>query len=242
MIRTDDNAPLHSKFRHAGVAAYGWWHAALSYCGRQLTDGFIASRDLETVFPGTPPDEVLRHVDALVREGCLHRLEAGERSPCGRRRGTCPGFPARVQGVILHDYFDYQERARSARLKRRNLSTYGRQGGMKSAETRQAKASSHGSSLGSPPIRSVPIRSKKQETTGAVDNVDNSPASGLPPRSSERQHADSATARPQPTRAEQLAALAQRNGLTTDELKAQADDLARRTAQAMHAPTTRRRR
>jgi hypothetical protein len=138
LIRTDDNAPLHSKFQQAGLVAYGWWHAALSYCGRQLTDGFIPSRDLRLIFPMATPEEMTEAVEALVREGCLHKVEAGQRSPCGRRRGTCPSMLVPCGGVILHDYFDYQECARSARLRRRNLSTYGRQGGFKSAESRKS--------------------------------------------------------------------------------------------------------
>lgn len=175
MIRTSDNAPMHSKFQQAGLLAYGWWHAALSYCGREMTDGFIAARNFALVFPTATAEEVRAAVAALTREGSLHHVEAGEQSPCGRRRGTCPATKAPATGVILHDYFDYQERARSARLRRRDLSTYGRQGGKKSGEVRQAKASSQSEAeavLLSVPIRSVPIRSVPEAVTalsGAPD-------------------------------------------------------------------------
>ena len=165
MIRTDDTAPLHSKFQQAGLLAYGWWHAALSYCGRQLTDGFIPARDFPLIFPAAPPKDIRRAIEALVREGCLHKVDAGQRGPCPSRRGTCPTSRMLVGGVILHDYFDFQERAASARLRRRNLSTYGRQGGMKSGKTRRAKASSQVQAdppLLSVPILSVPIRTTKE--------------------------------------------------------------------------------
>lgn len=240
MIRTDDNAPYHSKFQQAGLLAYGWWHAALSYCGRQLTDGFIADRDLCVIFPTATLEDVTAAVEALIREGSLHRLAAGQRSPCGRRRRGCPRICAPTNGVLLHDYFDYQERAQLARLRRRNLSTYGRQGGTKSGESRRASASSHAEASAVPlsvPIRSVPLETKPRRELDAVDNstdaVDNS--TGPPPETRTVAHATS----PEPKQADRQAALdalARAHGLTTEQLRDGAAELARSTAHAMARP------
>lgn len=169
MIRTSDAAPLHTKFQLAGLLAYGWWHAALAYCCREMTDGFIEARAVAFVFPCASPSDVELAIDALIREGSLHKVEAGETSPCGRRRGTCPSMKARAGGYILHDFFDYQERAQSARLRRRDLSTYGRKGGEKKRDNRLAEATSQtlaDPSTHSVPILSVPIHTIPKEKNG----------------------------------------------------------------------------
>jgi hypothetical protein len=123
-VRTDDGAPLHPKFFRAGVSAYGWWHAGLSYCNRLLTDGFIPTSDIELVFPGTPRDEVVAHIEVLVREGSLK---------IGRRKGR--------DGYVIHDYHDHQPHSSVVLERRRSLSTIGRKGGVKSGETRKRGAS-----------------------------------------------------------------------------------------------------
>src|SRR5688572_5876508 len=98
-VKTDDGAPLHPKFFRAGVAAYGWWHAALSYSARLLTDGFIPASDIELVFPGTRPDDVKVYIEALVREGSL--------AIAGPRKGG-HGRQKRGAGYLIHGYHDYQ--------------------------------------------------------------------------------------------------------------------------------------
>src|SRR5262245_1382589 len=109
-VRVEQNAPLHTKFLLAGLPAYGWWHAALCYCNRELTDGFIPTRALMIVFPGIPPDEVQRAIEALVRERCLHPVKHGQRPECHADSRACPSRLAPEDGYVIHDIFDYQPR------------------------------------------------------------------------------------------------------------------------------------
>lgn len=123
-VKTDENAPNHPKLFRAGLMAYGFWHAALSYCNRYLTDGFIPARDARLVFPAATEPEVIDAVDALVREGLLERREK-----------------ERVEGWWIHDYLDYQPSRRDVIARRRIKSAAGRQGGAVSAQRRKHNAS-----------------------------------------------------------------------------------------------------
>jgi hypothetical protein len=119
-VRKDENAALHPKFFRAGVAAYGWHDAALGYCNRYLTDGFVPSRDLLLIFPGTLPDVVTEIVEVLVREGLLE---------------------VRAEGYAMHDYAHYQPLRKDVLRERRRLSARGRQGGINSGISRKRAAS-----------------------------------------------------------------------------------------------------
>src|SRR5262245_32252920 len=86
-VRLDDSCSHHPKLRRAGLEAYGWWAAALCYCNRYLTDGFIAKKDLEHVWPGLHPTRLQAIIDRLTAQRSL------ESTP---------------DGVRVHDYLDYQ--------------------------------------------------------------------------------------------------------------------------------------
>lgn len=116
-VKTDDNAPNHPKFARAGVEAYGWWHAALCYCNRYLTDGFIATKDLEHVFPGVTGARLKRLLTLLVTQG------SAERTP---------------RGIVIHDYLDYQPSRAKVLEERRVKAESGRLGGLKSGESRSS--------------------------------------------------------------------------------------------------------
>lgn len=163
-VRTEDDAPTHTKFFLSGVAAYGWWHAGLSYCNRELTDGFIPIRALALVFPGTHHDDILRLVEALVRERVLHTVSKGQRSGCPHP--NCPRRQAHEDGYMMHDYFDYQPSRAEVMEQRRVRSVSGRKGGEKSRKTRKQVAypvSEHGASTGNNPVPTRPDPSRKEE-------------------------------------------------------------------------------
>jgi len=164
-VRTEDDAPTHTKFFLSGVAAYGWWHAGLSYCNRELTDGFIPARAMGLVFPGTPHDEILRLVEALVRERVLHTVSAGQRSGCPHPK--CPRRQAPEDGYLMHDYFDYQPSRAEVIEQRRVRSVSGRKGGEKSAKERKQIASAtskRGASTENNPVPTRPDPSRTAET------------------------------------------------------------------------------
>ena len=106
-VKTDDAAPHHGKFFRAGLLAYGFWHACLSYCNRWLTDGHIPTRELSLIFPGATPQQVEECVEALVRERVLEVTESG---------------------YYMHDYLQYQPSRREVLRLRREKSRAGRKG------------------------------------------------------------------------------------------------------------------
>ena len=169
-VRTEENAPTHTKFFLAGVAAYGWFVAALCYCSRELTDGFAPSRALELVFPGTPTQTVMELVETLVRERVLHVVGPQQPAECAHRQ--CNSVEAREAGYLIHDYAHYQplkkdvikERARLHRVRRKS----GRQGGINSGvsrrRTNEANAKQTPEAKRSPvPSRPVPLEAKQRE-------------------------------------------------------------------------------
>ena len=158
-VRTDDSAPLHPKFFHAGVAAFGWWEGALAYCNRLLTDGFIPEIDVDLVFPGTAHETALGLIDALIRAGLLHLVEGGQAPACRCRRARVS-----VRGYVLHDYRDYQptrskilsERAHLARVR----SAAVRQGGVRSGQARKQANEANAKQLASPLLQTVEAPSR----------------------------------------------------------------------------------
>ena len=199
-VRTDDNAPNHPKFARAGLEAYGWWHAAVCYCNRYLTDGFIATKDLPHVWPGLHRNKIQRILAQLLAQTCL------EPHP---------------DGVVIHDFLHYQpSRSDVARLKAMKAEA-GRRGGLKSWELRapsqhtaeaqtRAPAEALAQVPAEPPSHPIPT---------------NQPSHPIPRPPDVALATGSKTA--QPTRAEQLAALARASGLTPDQLAAETAKLMR---------------
>jgi hypothetical protein len=163
-VRKDDAASVHQKFFRSGVAAYGWWDAALGYCNRHLSDGFVPARNIELVFPGTPSATVRLLVEALVRERSLHVVTAGQPIVCHARSAFCPRVVRPEDGYVMHDYFEYQPRRSQVLRSRRKMSSArsaaGRKGGVRSGEKRKQVASVLLEAKRSPdPTRPDPTRS-----------------------------------------------------------------------------------
>ena len=135
-VKTEDGAPHHTKFFAAGIAAYGWWHAALSYANRELTDGFIPARARAIVFLGIDDAEILTLATALVREGALHTMEIGAAPTCEHE--WCSAQRASVPGWLLHDYPEYQPLRETILKERETKAEAGRKGGRVQAANRRA--------------------------------------------------------------------------------------------------------
>jgi hypothetical protein len=170
-VRTEDTARLHVKFFRAGVAAWGWWNGALGYCNQHLSDGFIPSRDVDYVFPGTPREDTLRYIETLIGERTLHMLEPGRKFDCSRAWCLKRARELSTEsGFIMHDFKEYQFLAKHVKKLRRIRSQAGRQGGKKSALSRQQIASTllDKSPAKRNPVPSRPVPSLNLKTSVAV--------------------------------------------------------------------------
>lgn len=97
--RVDENAPLHPKLVRAGFAAVGLWLAGLCHSNRLLSDGFIAKKDLFSLFPSAHKRALKNAVTRLVTVGLWHEIEAG---------------------YMIHDFLDYNP-SRAEVLERRRI-------------------------------------------------------------------------------------------------------------------------
>jgi hypothetical protein len=161
-VRKDDGAPLNKKFFRAGLTAYGWHDAALCYCNRYLTDGFIPARDVDLVFPGTPPGVSRGAIEALVREGSLHVVTAGQRLVCPSRSPVCPRKIRDEDGWSVHDFFAQQPTKKQVVFMRREKSKRGRKGAEIRWKNRSAAPSPEHS--GEHPTANAPLPSHSRPT------------------------------------------------------------------------------
>jgi hypothetical protein len=85
--KIDDKLHSHHKPRKADLPAMGLWIVCLSYCGDQLTDGWVPAWYVATWAPGR---KGIRLADRLVDAGLWERAELnGEK------------------GWLVHDYLDF---------------------------------------------------------------------------------------------------------------------------------------
>lgn len=120
-VCTSDDAPEHPKLIGLDDAAYALWHRALSYCNRQLTDGFVPAGALVALSRAPKPADVAK---ALVAAKLWETAEGG---------------------FMVHDYLDYQPSRAEVEEERRKKSEAkqkaGAAGGKRSGETRKQKRS-----------------------------------------------------------------------------------------------------
>jgi hypothetical protein len=121
-VRLDDSSPLHPKHQRAGLEAFAWWTAALCYCNRFLTDGHIAAKDLPHVWQGLHPAKLKAIIDRLLEQ---HSLESAP------------------DGVLIHDYLDYQPSRETALMHHQSKADAGRLGGLMSGQSRRANTQQH---------------------------------------------------------------------------------------------------
>lgn len=170
-VRVEDTAPDHPKFIRAGVAAYGWWVAALAYCNRYLTDGFIPTKDLPHVFRGVHH----RKLTAILK-----RLKAQN------------SIEWSANGVRIHDYKDYQPTRNDVESRRHSKSIAGRLGGLRSGEIRSqpkhraSEAPKHERSIvvepNEPPSHPIPSQEASKTTRPPVADATGSNGNEPPPQ------------------------------------------------------------
>jgi hypothetical protein len=115
-VAVDDNFVEHEKVSAISDRAFRLHMAALCYCGRNLTDGRLsdkAVRVLKAIVDGTP-----RHVRELVTAGLWR--ESGN-------------------SYEVHDYLEHNPSAEEVKELRRKRREAGRQGGLKSGESRRGR-------------------------------------------------------------------------------------------------------
>jgi hypothetical protein len=124
-VKLDDDFSDHRKIMAVGPLA-AWMHVcALCYCARLLTDGFIPAAQVRKL---ADVDDAMSLAELLVREGLWERVEGGYR---------------------IHDYLEYnpsKEQVEATKLVRAEA---GKQGGIKSGATRQAKSKQNASPVAS---------------------------------------------------------------------------------------------
>lgn len=114
-LRIDDRLFLHPKWVTTPPSARGLWITALSYCGCQMSDGFVSAR-LLTMLGGTQED-----AQALVESGLWEEAEGGYQ---------------------IHDFLQYNLAREDQVARQENLSEAraqaGRAGGLRSGEVRRS--------------------------------------------------------------------------------------------------------
>lgn len=123
-VRLDDSLEGHRKRRRAGHEAFGVWCAALTYCGKYLTNGHVDRDWFEAEIPSTAKRQ--RVVGKLLSVGLLDHLEAGQTARLPDRRGELVEVgPFAEDEVLIHDYLAFnpsdkevEERREKERLKK----------------------------------------------------------------------------------------------------------------------------
>lgn len=125
-VKVDDGFFLHRKVEGLSKDAKLLFIAGLSYCARELTDGFIsAGVGLRTT--AAMVDVKPAAAQALVGAGLWEK---------------------RSDGYDVHDYHDYQPTKAETEERRRIRAAAGRKGGQRSAEARQANGQANASAFG----------------------------------------------------------------------------------------------
>lgn len=111
-VRLEDNVMDHPKVIALSAFAFRVWLRAICHCNQHSTGGFVSDR-------------------ILARIGCTARVRLELITPpTGYEHGL---FEATTGGLLVHDYATYQTQHGA------NKAESGRQGGIKSGETRRRK-------------------------------------------------------------------------------------------------------
>jgi hypothetical protein len=113
--RLDDGLYDHPKVeqlpRKVRNASVGLWARAISWSNRYLTDGRVSSERLAKL------DGTAAEVDALVSVGLFERDD---------------------DGIVIHDFCEYNDTAEAVRSKRAAMRELGKRGGLASGEARRS--------------------------------------------------------------------------------------------------------
>lgn len=75
-VKVDVSIPTHPKFVKAGVAAVGFWTAALAYSASHLLDGLVPDESIGIIL-GLGPKEARKLCKRLVEVGLFERIDSG---------------------------------------------------------------------------------------------------------------------------------------------------------------------
>lgn len=141
-VKIDEDFSDHPKIVAAGPLAMAMQVAAMCYCNKYLTDGYIPARQVPRLISldGLPVT-----VEQVVKQLLDHRL-----------------WEVADGGYVIHDYADFQPSRDEALAEREAKRTAGRKGGKASAQARakargQAGASADGQAEGQAKLKPVPV-------------------------------------------------------------------------------------
>ena len=157
-VKIDDHFDEHDKTLDAGPLGMAFHVAALCYCNRQLTDGFIRNAkaknllDLEGM---ADPSEV---IDRLVRVGLWERVEGG---------------------FQIHDYLDYQPSREKVLAERERKSVAGKKGAeAKHGAKQSAKQPAKDSAKQEPKQKDGPVPDTRSRSLSVVPESNNTSGGG----------------------------------------------------------------
>lgn len=142
-VKLDDQFPIHRKIAALSDPAFRLHCAALAWCARNLTDGFVSTSELAQVCAQ------VRAPEKFAAELVILRVWHLQDEPCPSEHCLAPHTHAEngspVQGWVIHDYLEYQQpRSKVLRI-RKNRAVSGSEGGKKSGETRRRRSQTSGS-------------------------------------------------------------------------------------------------
>jgi hypothetical protein len=175
-VRFDDQFPIHRKTAGLSDAAFRLHVAAIFWCARNLTDGFVPREDLDDVCARvrTPT----RFAGELVVRGLWHLRD--EDCPSGK----CIA-PATGDGWVVHDYLEYQPSADRVREDRAD-------GARRQQEWRDRKRNAVSNGVSNGGSNTTPSRTRtRPEVLPPTDSL----RSSVPPEGAEHDAAKPKTKR-----------------------------------------------
>lgn len=118
----DDRLTEHPKWLITSSAAHDMFIAAICYCARLLTDGFVPMAQIRKLIEHDAPLQVAE--------------ELAEAHPPGYTSGL---FDRHPNGYLVHDYLDWNPSRDVVLAKRERRADAGRQGGKNSVATRRER-------------------------------------------------------------------------------------------------------
>src|SRR4029453_3920467 len=175
-VRLDDQYPDHPKVRALGPLGLALQTAAICYCGRYLTDGFLSFTSAAGIIASIMAPFTLQNgsvwtpgitsgasgKDAQEIDWAAEMVKAGL-------------WESRKRGYYVHDYLDFNP-SRAEVLRARPLPA----ARVEAYRARNAERNDGGNAVGAPLVQVSPspsYRKRKKETTGAKPMPD-----GAPPR------------------------------------------------------------
>ena len=133
-VRLDDQFPIHRKIAALSDPAFRLHAAALAWCARNLTDGFVSTSELAQVCAQVRAPE--KFAAELVIKTVWHLQD----EPCPSQDCLAPHTHAEngtpVTGWVVHDFLEYQQSRSKVLRIRKQRAIAGAEGGRRSGESR----------------------------------------------------------------------------------------------------------